>query len=486
MAGSIGGRVVERVSRISPTPSEVRHDREFRGGVSISVRNCITWLRPRSLCVVAVALVCLLAAPAARAQFLNRQVGGVSIDADGLLSKIRPDELNELKRAQQEAFMAVPGELQDSGLRKVSLRQLEAAIAEHRKGGTPLSDDIRYLAGLQRIRYVFVYPKQRDIVIAGPAEGWKLNALGEVVGVTTNQPVLLLDDLLVALRSIEAFQRTGILCSIDPTDEGLARSARLIKQLSNPGANIDPILRRLETAVGPQTITVKGVPDDSHFGRVLVAADYQMKRIAMGFDPSPIRQLPSYLQMIKTSSRRGAGMLPRWWLEPSYEAILADADHLAFEFRGGSVKTMTEDQVLTATGQRKASGKTDPLAKKWAELMTEHYAELSARDSIFGQLRNCMDIAVLAALIAHENLPEKAGWNMGLLLNPDLLVMSFYAPHQVDSIASGIQKRGAWVLSVSGGVMINPWLPVAKPEPSDQLAPVRAAAAAADGRWWWN
>ena len=214
----------------------------------------------RLILPVALALAGLLAVSEARGQFINQQVGGVSIDARGVLTKIRADELNELKRERQAAFAAVPADLKDAGLRKVSLRRLEAAIAELKKNGTPLGDDVRYLAGLQRIQYVFVYPDQQDIVIAGPAEGWKLNALGDVVGETTNRPVMLLDDLLVALRSIEAAQATGILCSIDPTPEGLARVSTLTRKLTNPGANIQPILDELEKAVGPQTITVKGVP----------------------------------------------------------------------------------------------------------------------------------------------------------------------------------------------------------------------------------
>jgi hypothetical protein len=422
----------------------------------------------------------------AEAQFVNQQVGGVSIDAGGVLTKIRVDELNELKRHREAAFAAVPGELKDSALRKVSLRELEAAVAELRKSGTPISDDLRYLAGMQRIQYVFVYPDRQDIVIAGPAEGWKLNALGEVVGLTTNRPVLLLDDLLVALRSIEGAQSTGILCSIDPTPEGLARSAQLSKRLTNPGSNIDPILSQLEEAMGRQTITVKGVPADSHFARVLVAADYRMKRMAMGFEPSPVAAIPNYLAMVKATGRVPTNMYPRWWLEPDYESILADADGLAYEFRGASVKAMTEDQMVSASGGRKASGKTDPRAEKWAALFTEKYDELSTKDPVFGQLRNCIDMAVLAALIHRENLTEKSGWSMPMLVSSDLPVEQYHAPREVDSQASAVAKGGAWVLSVSGGVMINPWQPIAEPVRKPELDTVRAKANQAHQRWWWN
>ncbi len=442
-----------------------------------------TWSHLATLLAFA-PLVLALVASSARAQFLAQQVGGVSIDANGILSTIQPDQLNALKQFRQDNFGAVPSVLKDKSLRKISLRGLEAAIAAHRTTGTPLPDEIRYLGGLQRIQYVLVYPERGDIVIAGPAEGWKLNALGEVVGMTTDQPVLLLDDLLVALRSSASAQATGISCSIDPSNEGLTRSAALIKRLTNPGDNIQPVLDQLEQAVGPQTITVQGVPTTSHFARVLVAADYRMKRIAMGFEQSPIRQLPSYLSMI--NSTRGTNMLPRWWLEPKVDAIVADAEGLAFEFRKLGVKAMTEDQFLDANGQRRASGKNDTLARRWSDLMTQHYEELSQQDAIFGQLRNCMDMAVLAALIVQENLTEKAGWNMALLAGDELPVEVYHAPQQVDSQASAVRKSGAWILSVSGGVLINPLAPLASLEQNAELTTVRQQAAAPTDGWFWN
>ncbi len=148
--------------------------------------------------LAAVISLCMLAT--ARAQFVTQQVGGVSIDANGIVQKVRLDEVGELLKVRKAAFQPVPDDLSKSGLRKVSLRQLAAAIAEHHKNGTPLTDDMLYLAGLQRIQYVFVYPEQNDIVLAGPGEGWKISTDGEIIGATTNRPVLLLDDLLVALR----------------------------------------------------------------------------------------------------------------------------------------------------------------------------------------------------------------------------------------------------------------------------------------------
>ena len=82
---------------------------------------------------------------------------------------------------------------------------------------------------------------------------------------------------------------------------------------------------------------------------MIVAADYKMKRLAMNFDPSPIKGLPSYLSMVKGGSGM-QNMLPRWWLEPNYESLLASPDGLAWEFRGASVKAVTEEDFVTASG----------------------------------------------------------------------------------------------------------------------------------------
>ena len=182
-------------------------------------------------------------------------------------------------------------------LRKVSLRGLEAAIDECAEGQEEASRRRdATLAGLQQIRYVFVYPEQKDIVLVGPAEGWKVDASGNVVGVTTGRPVMLLDDLLVALRTARHAAQGGITCSIDPTPEGLQQSAAYARTLKHDRRSATRSAS-IEQALGLQQITFTGVPATSHFARVLVAADYRMKRMAMNFEPSPVRgaaELPAH------------------------------------------------------------------------------------------------------------------------------------------------------------------------------------------------
>ena len=123
----------------------------------------------------------------------------------------------------------------------------------------------------------------------------------------------------------------------------------------------------------------------THFAQVLVAADYLMKRLAMDFEPAPIADMPSYLELLKARSAAPRTAMPRFWLAPQYEPVLKDEEGLAWQLRGRGVQAMTEDGYISASGEVvDRVGKEEPLAKKWVETMTARYGELSSAAPVFG------------------------------------------------------------------------------------------------------
>ncbi|HVX59244.1 MAG TPA: DUF1598 domain-containing protein [Pirellulales bacterium] len=326
----------------------------------------------RAVGLAALGLSIIIPSAALAFRGFRASVGGIHIDATGAVSNARQDQLGRLRAERLKHFAPVPGKLNPPAeLRKVSLRKLDEAIRECVRKDEPLPDDIKYLAGLQRIEYIFVYPEQNDIVLAGYGEGWQVDQRGNIVGVNTGRAVMLLDDLLVALRTAERAARGGITCSIDPTKEGLARLQSATGSLALLGSNPKLVARRIEQELGPQTVTIGGVPTFSHFARVLLAADFRMKRLGMGFEPSPVRGLPSYLNLLKGHAKAAMqNLLPRWWLTTDYEPLLTDGEGLAWQLRGPGVKAMTEDDFVDAQGNRRQTGKANPQAQRWADAMT--------------------------------------------------------------------------------------------------------------------
>lgn len=417
------------------------------------------------------------------AGFVQRSVGGVAITPEGVLEAPTVAETQELAALREQTRLKVPAALEGfTELRAVSLKQLEATIARCRAAKQPLPEEVKFVAGLQRVRYVFVYPEQQDVVLVGPAEGWKIDDLGSVVGKTTNRPVLLLDDLMVALRSGAASRTEPITCSIDPTLEGIQRLQELNSHLTNIG-DPDETLSMIEQALGAQTISVTGVPGSSHFARTMVAADFRMKRLAMAFEKAPVAGMPSFLSTVSSAGRGMNNMMPRWWLAPNYQPLAKTADGLAWELRGPGVKCLTEEDYIDESGQKKHSGQASPNAMKWAQTMTDKFSDLADHDSSFGNLRNIMDLAVIGALIEKEHLAESAGLKAPYLMGEEHLD-EYPVPTQTSSKASVVRKRGAWIISASGGVEIVPWQIADRTETVESAGESRSKFASESADFW--
>jgi hypothetical protein len=444
----------------------------------------------RQLAVVLCATV-LMAAPlglfAGRINFGNR-VGGVSIDPTGIVGEPSVEDKDALLKKLQKTFKTASPELNlPQEMRKISLKGLLAVVEEaYRNNHGQLPDEVHYLAGLQRIEYVLVYPEENDIVLAGPGEGWTMDDQANVVGITTGRPVLRFDDLLVAFRTVEAARTEGISCSIDPTKEGIRRLTQVLESVRRTGTNPRLAEPQMRKAFGAQQISFTGIPANSHFARVLVAADYRMKRIAMELTPSPVRDLPSYVSLLKKT--RQTTVTPRWWLACSYEPVAQSEDGLVWKIRGQGVKTMTEDETLNAEGERTSTGKTSPAAAKWAELMTANYDQLSAEDKVFGKLRNLMDMCVAAAIIERYGLRDVAGCDLALLYDSSSVVEveKWNAAKIVPPQFSFIKSRAGIIVTASGGVQVGSWEVASNTEVSVPDGQLHAAAKTKTKRWWWN
>lgn len=405
-------------------------------------------------------------------------VGGVLVDAEGVVARAEIEEEGRVRAAWQSAMRPLPPELsRTSPLRKVSLRRLEAALVAQVAKKEPPTLEMNCLAGLQQVQYVFVYPEQQDLVLAGPAEGWRITQHGALVGQASGRPVLALEDLLVALRSSEEAAKSGILCSIDPTEAGLKRLQRILR--SRTSANSDS-LRAFEQALGFQVVTVEGVPPESRFARTMVAADVLMKRMALGFEAAPVGELPSYLQMLTASNGPARTMTPRWWLAPDYAPLRRDAEGLAWKIGERHVKALCDEGPDAARG--------GSIGDQWAERFTARYDELAAAAPVFADLQNCMDVAVVAALVAKEDLRAASGFSMDQLLDPAAIPVAAYTvPQTIPSQASAIAKGRETIVSISGGVECDPWRVAEQVETDATIATARAESIpAGDNRWWWD
>jgi hypothetical protein len=219
----------------------------------------------------------------------------------------------------------------------------------------------------------------------------------------------------------------------------------------------------------------------------MLAADYRMKQIAMKLDQSPVRGLKSYVDLIRSGRSVEKDMMPRWWLACDYDPLARSEDGLAWELRGQRVKTMTEDDVLLEDGAARPTGRTSTLAQRWADQMTKAYDELALSEPVFGELRNLMDLSVVAALVSHEDLLARSGCSLPHLTQSDspLMVGQWNAPRTVDTKCSFVKRGRTWIVTASGGVQIDSWYYASNNIEVKELAGARSSASmTASPRWW--
>ncbi|MEX0819735.1 MAG: DUF1598 domain-containing protein [Pirellulaceae bacterium] len=429
----------------------------------------------------------------------TQSVAGVDIDAGGVLRMhMFADRSGTLTRHRiAEAMRSLaPDIAKASKLRKVSLNRLEDAVSQRIAAGERPTEAMQYLAGLQRIQYVFVYPDTGDIVIAGPAEGWASDLSGRVRGITSGAPVIELQDLIVALR---AFPPAGgetpvIRCSIDPTKEGLANMQQFLVRL---GARATPgqtqfIVDGLRKSLGLQNVTIGGVPADTHFAQVLVEADYRMKLIGIGLERTSVR-MKSYVDLASpTSVARNA--MQRWYFVPDYECVRVSEDELAMELVGNSVKLIGADEMVAADGTRVNAGLVDMAGKRFVQGFTEKYPEIAKAVPVYAQLRNLIDMSVAAAYIQRQDFYSQVGWSMDLFGSEESYpVQTGKPPRQVETAVSAVWRGNRLMTPIGGGVNIQPRLALTSSNllPDEQGAVKKQRAEVTldhlePGQWWWD
>ena len=354
---------------------------------------------------------------------------------------------------------------------------------------------MKYLVGLLRIRYVFFYPESKDIVIAGPAEGWMTDPAGRVVGLTTGRPVLQLQDLVTALRAFPPGKKATaeIGCSIDPTPEGLSHMQQFLRSI---GSSATPdqtqfIVNGLRNTLGLQVVTVNGVSAATHFAQVLVEADYRMKLIGIGLEQPPVR-LVSFVERVNPA-RVSRNALFRFYFVPDYNCVRVSGDKMAMELVGNGVKLVGADELVTAGGQRQGNAVSGRASQAFTTSFTKNYATLASRSPVYAELRNLIDLAVAAAYIQQQDFCRKADWKMETFGDEQQFpVQTYNVPKHVASTVAALWRGNHLMTPIGGGVQIQPLMAVTPenvlPDEEGEVAKLRdrLKVTPPDGKWWWD
>lgn len=270
--------------------------------------------------------------------------------------------LADFARLQKQAVVDARVSDRTFALVQVSLASL---LAEE----TRAPDAGRLLGGLTRLLGVAV-----DVAAPGSAKradhAGDVLLLGEVVA---GQPKIPLEALSLALRYV---WREGRVpgCSLDP----------------------DP-----KNPAGAQHVRLFGIAEDSAFARIMLDADYAMKRL-IGAAPGAPR-IEGFVDMRAALVEEGysgtSGTVHnRFWLTPAQPGpgdVLMWADGAAALFEARVVVRTEEMREDYALGR----GRSSPSSARVARSLTERYDEIAAVVPSFGELRGLFDVVYAAQVL---------------------------------------------------------------------------------------
>jgi hypothetical protein len=431
---------------------------------------------------------------------IGSPIAGIDVDATGVLKVRQFDprlaiQREAAARAQVKAGDG-PNVMQPSKLRKISLNRLEAAIAELIATGQGPSEEMRALAGLTAVEYVFYYPETNDIVIAGKAEGYFADPTERLIGMQTGRPVVLLEDLVTALRAYAPGARptSVISVSIDPTPEGLQQMNQFLASVRGRVRPSDArrLALGLKENLGLQTVTYRGIPTSTHFARVLVEADYRMKLVGIGLEKLPVK-MKSYVERANPNSV-AANAMERWYFQPNYDGVAVSEDGLAMKIMERGVQLVGENERVAAGGRRVAGRRANKASQAFCNEFSEKFNEIARRVRVYAELRQLIDVAIAAAYIQQQDFYGQASWEMPVLLDESKVQVETYtAPEQVETAVNAIWRGNTLMTPLGGGVHMQPSQALRSDRvqidvkgESNDVKKSAGPSNLADGQWWWD
>src|ERR1700754_151439 len=293
----------------------------------------------------------------------------------------------------------------------VSLTQLSAAAAS----GRPPR-----LEGLTRLDGFITDPVTRDVILWGLTE--------------RNQPELQFDDFVIALRAGfgrydeirgNTIYRKPPLISIDP-DPAVFQVLRQLNVSNAAGKQ-----QFAEICRTPQTVRVEGMPRNSRLAKILVDADYRMKKVSQGTVTLPIASpFPSHhaaqLAEWRAAATRGdvgRGWNTRYWFEAgrfnyqgSREADMSLLDGDTVFFESAEVVLRDEDQRLAAQGTS-ASGKINPVARAFSCAWTRRMDDVSRCEPIWRDMHNMFRHFAVARVMVERKAFTRVSFTGDFLLD---------------------------------------------------------------------
>jgi hypothetical protein len=253
------------------------------------------------------------------------------------------------------------------------LDEINRLIKIHEK----IPEDIETMFGMSWLEGYVLDNEDKDIILVGK----RINS----------KPVYHAEDLLINMQNIFDSARSPY-CSLDPKPENIKR---LNSYLNHGSDDFEKTISNCQQIIGDQQVVIGGVPRNSRHAKIMIYADYDMKKISQGLVHIPgIRSCIDLAISSNGKSLENGSSMSRFWFHikenkegrvyPNY----IENEGIVF-INECPVVILTEKQMIDADGNTSDdTSKEDAIADTFATDMSRNFNEATKANTLFAELEN--------------------------------------------------------------------------------------------------
>ncbi|MCP4367392.1 MAG: DUF1598 domain-containing protein [Deltaproteobacteria bacterium] len=166
----------------------------------------------------------------------------------------------------------------------------------------------------------------------------------------------------------------------------------------------------------PQDVRVLGIPFHARFSKVMVEADYYMKRLVNGSAELDIDGFQSLTEMYEEKKVISNNVeMNRFWFFPEENSYVEDKGIVIIS--KSEVMLGTEKEYLSKKNKIKGKGRPDPVAKDFAENFSANYTEIAERKHIYKELEALFRFVSLLKVIKFKDAFSASGLQLDYFMH---------------------------------------------------------------------
>ena len=150
--------------------------------------------------------------------------------------------------------------------------------------------------------------------------------------------------------------------------------------------------------------------------------------------------------------------------------------------------------IVEREGTRRESNAESRASLVFCKSFTQLYPQLAHLEPVYAELRNLIDMSVVAAFIQEKDYYNQADWDLGIFADESAYPVETYeAAKEVESAVNVVWKGNALMTPIGGGVHVEP----RKALESENLLPDENGKVGEaqnqislkelpEGQWWWD